>query len=143
MKNNQKIQISIKEQGRYIKINIPPKIKLLEKSLGSINKTESKEIKDVPSEEINYYSDCPYFISRQLTKNEKFRKVFNQVLEENQDYNYCRLIVCAFSQSRENLISLPKLPNNWINHSNQIFCFHLNAFSMRACIESDNFIFQN
>lgn len=80
----------IKEKDRQIKINLPSKTKLLEKSLGFINKTESKEIKDVPSDEINDYSDCPYFISRQLIKKEKFRKVFNRVLEENRDYNYCR-----------------------------------------------------
>lgn len=90
MKSNNNIQIMIKEKERQIKINIPPKIKLFEKSLILINQTESKETKDAPSDEINDYSDCPYFISRQLTKKEKFRKVFNRVLEENRDYNYCR-----------------------------------------------------
>ena len=112
MKNNQNIQISIKDQGRHIKINLPPKTKFLEKSLSLINKTERKDIKDKSSDEINDYSDCPYFISRQLTKTEKFRKVFNRVLEENQDYNYCRFTLSniqIINKGKNNFLTSYKL----------------------------------
>ena len=87
MKNNQKIQISIKDQDRYIKINLPPKTDLLEKSLSLISEIRTNNNGEVSDEIYNDY-DYPRRISKQLLRNKKFKNIFNKVSEEFEDWYY-------------------------------------------------------
>lgn len=61
MRNNQKIQISIKDHDRHIKINMPPKTDLFEKSLSLISEVRINNNEEA-SDEI--YNDYPRRISK-------------------------------------------------------------------------------
>lgn len=87
MKSSQKIQISIKDHDRHIKINLPPKTDLFEKSLGLISDVRANNNEEISDEIYNDYG-YPRRISKQLLKNKKFKKVFNKVSEEFEDWYY-------------------------------------------------------
>ena len=70
------------EEQKTQRIN--PEMPIPDKST-VIHGITDEDVKDSPT-----FREYAKTFSKQLTKKEKFRKVFNGVLEENRDYNYCR-----------------------------------------------------
>lgn len=60
---------------------------MLEKSLSLISELRENNNEEVSEETYNDY-DYPHRMSRQLLKNKKFKKVFNKISEEFEDWYY-------------------------------------------------------
>ena len=69
------------------KLIYPPKTNLFEKSLSLISEVRTNNNEEASDEIYNDY-DYPRRISKQLLKNKKFKKIFNKVSDEFEDWYY-------------------------------------------------------
>tara|TARA_Y100000031_G_scaffold157028_1_gene215144 strand:+ start:5241 stop:5825 length:585 start_codon:yes stop_codon:yes gene_type:complete len=107
MSNNQTIQIVVKSGEKTVKVKLPPKPNLLERSLKVFYNTGDNEINERDYDEDDYR--YPSKISKELKRNKKFKKSFDLALEEFGDLYYHQ---CRFSNVLEILTNKNKVSIN-------------------------------
>src|SRR3989344_1783658 len=104
MKNNDNIHITIQNGEQIVKLKLPPKVKLLERSLNILNKSSYSEEEGKYQEEYEDYR-YPSIISKELRKNKNFRNEFNKATAEFDDWYFqqCKItnLVEIFSENQK------------------------------------------
>ena len=88
---SEQIQIVIKDGEKTVKIKLPPKISLLEKSLRILHNQNESNVVEKGQYECDD-DDYPLRTSKELAKNKKFKESFNRAVDEFGDrhFTYCK-----------------------------------------------------
>ena len=86
MGNNQYIQITVKNGEKTVKVNMPPRSNLLEKSLKVLYNSGENDVieRDYVDDDYNY----PHRMSKELKRNKKFTEFFDTAIDEFDDFYY-------------------------------------------------------
>lgn len=112
MKDNGNIHITIQNGEQTVKLKLPPKVKLLERSLKLLNRPSFSEEDNNYQEEYDDYR-YPTRLSKELRKNKSFRNGFNKAIEEFEEWYFqqCRVKNLIEIQSNNQKLSITQSLN--------------------------------
>jgi len=112
MKNNENIQITIQNGEQIVKLKLPPKVRLLERSLKLLNRASFSEEENNYQEEYDDYR-YPARLSKELRKSKSFRSEFNKATEEFEEWYFqqCKIKNLIEIQSNNRKLSISQSLN--------------------------------